>query len=253
MVGSALLHPGPTSTRSFVRSVLAQPRIFDVVSAVAQWRDTALVKKAEAAYIDQDAQVKKAHDHNLGQIKRFTRTRRAEYGYEVLTTNFGILSDKKLLVVGGRSVQEFLLAWTFGFRWENMTGIDLFSANKKILAMNVEKMSFSENSFDAITSINTFGYTDHIEDALRECARVLKPDGRLVFNHDYRPDDPNYPVMKLRARDVAAMLQSAGLEIYFHSANDKITSGGGYRQTQHMFGCRKIPTDDDTLDAYRVY
>jgi hypothetical protein len=253
MVGSALLHPGATSSRSLARSVLAQPRIFDVISAIAQWRDENLVKRAHGAYLEKETQVQKAHDHNLSQIKKFTRTRRAEYGYEVLTTNLPGVSDKELLVVGGRSVQEFLLAWTFGFSWKNMVGIDLFSATKKILAMNVEKMTFPDASFDAVISINTFGYTDRINDALRECARVLKPNGRFVFNHDYRPDDPNYPVMKLRGRDIAAILQSAGFEIYFHASSDKVTSGVGYRQTQHMFGCCKIPTDDKTFDAYRVY
>lgn len=248
----AVLRPAATARPSLFRDILAQPVVFDVVSALAQWRDSARVEKAAGKYIDEDIQVKKTVDHNVKMARRFTQTRRVDPFYRVLTAGAGDVSSKKLLIIGGRTIQEFLLAWTHGFRWNNMTGIDLISINPKILPMNMEAMTFPDESFDFITSISTFGYTNGLEKGLRECARVLKPDGRLVFDHDYRPGQSEYPAMNVRADEVAKVLKDSSLEIYYHTARDKMTSDG-FRQTIHVFGCRKIPANEDLIDPYRPY
>ena len=249
-VGSAIKNPAVAERPGILRSLVAQPRIFDVISAIGQWRDLRLVEKARGTYLSDDDKVKKTHDHNLWQLRKFTRTRRAEPGYQALVAGFKDIQDKKLLIIGGRSIQEFLMAWTFGFRWDNMIGIDLFSSTKKVLPMNMEAMTFPDESFDAITAMHVLGYTDGVTAGLRECARVLKPNGRLIFDHSYRPDDPDYPVMKLRGDEVATILRSLGLEIYFHTTAEKHEVKSNYRQTAHFFGCRKIAADEKPFDPY---
>jgi hypothetical protein len=77
-VGSAIKHPAEARAPSLLRCLLAQPVLFDVASAVLQWRDVSRVERADRAYLSEDPEVKKTHDHNLSQIRRFTRTRRAE-------------------------------------------------------------------------------------------------------------------------------------------------------------------------------
>jgi len=251
-IASAIKNPGATNRPSLLRLLVGEPRIFDIVSLLLQWRDSGRIRKAIGAYISDDLEVRKTHDHNLKQLGKFTRTRRAEPFYQVLTANIPEIKNKKLLIIGGRSVQEFLLAWTFGLKWENMIGIDLFSSNKKILVMNMEAMTFPNDSFDLITAINVLGYTSGIEIALREYARVLKPGGRLVFDHTCRPGDADYPSLNTKGSVIAEILKSAKLEIYFHESKDKIESRG-FRQTAHIFGCRKIQTDENILDIYRPY
>ena len=43
------------------------------------------------------------------------------------------------------------MAWTYGYKWENIVGIDLFSFNPKILVMDMNKLTFQNNYFDDIS------------------------------------------------------------------------------------------------------
>jgi hypothetical protein len=53
--------------------------------------------------------------------------------------------------VGPRNVQELFLAWTFGFKWKNIVGIDLYSTNKKIKVINMNNTNFAEETFDYVS------------------------------------------------------------------------------------------------------
>lgn len=249
-LASAVRHPGAAEVPSLLRSFVGQPLVFDLISAIAQWRDLGRLRRSRGRYLSDDPQLKLAHDHNVGLVvdKGFTRSRRVEPYYRILTAGLEDIGSKRLLVVGGRNVAEFLLAWTLGLRWKNMVGIDLFSANRKILVMNMEAMTFPDASFDLITCVNTLGYTDGVEAGIGECARVLRPGGRFVFDHSYRPEETRWPVLLLPGAEVLAICRKAGLEIYFHTMQDKITRRGGMRQTTHVIGCYKRPADQTLVD-----
>ena len=53
----------------------------------------------------------------------------------------------------------------------------------KVLKASVETLPFSDNSFDAVTSMGVFYHNGVVDDlqGMREIMRVLKPQGRLLF------------------------------------------------------------------------
>ncbi len=66
-----------------------------------------------------------------------------------------------------------------------------------LVATDVTKLAFAENSFDAIFSNSTldhFPSADQITSSLDECYRILKPGGRLILTMD----NPLNPVLALR-------------------------------------------------------
>jgi SAM-dependent methyltransferase len=48
---------------------------------------------------------------------------------------------------------------------------------------SITGLPFPDDSFDAILSINVFNHLPNIEEALSQCARVLRPGGTLLFNY----------------------------------------------------------------------
>ncbi len=51
---------------------------------------------------------------------------------------------------------------------------------------SAERLSnWSAGSWDIVFSVYTFQYINQIEDCLRECYRVLRPGGRLIFSLDH--------------------------------------------------------------------
>ncbi len=68
---------------------------------------------------------------------------------------------------------------------EHIRSLDLdhgAGARITLLAADAACLPFGPESFDAIVSINTFEHIEHLEQALQECERVLRPGG-LAFLH----------------------------------------------------------------------
>jgi SAM-dependent methyltransferase len=51
-----------------------------------------------------------------------------------------------------------------------------------VVASDAADLPFRDGSFDTVVSINTFEHISRVEEALRECHRVLRPSG-LAFLH----------------------------------------------------------------------
>jgi SAM-dependent methyltransferase len=51
----------------------------------------------------------------------------------------------------------------------------------EIFEESVDKMSFSDNTFDLVTSVETYYFWPNFPNALREIKRVLKPNGKLLL------------------------------------------------------------------------
>jgi ubiquinone/menaquinone biosynthesis C-methylase UbiE len=69
--------------------------------------------------------------------------------------------------------------------WKNISGINLYSTNKKVTTMNMGSMTFLVNTFDCIVMTDTLAYADDYKKSLSEVARVLKPRGRASFGIIY--------------------------------------------------------------------
>jgi ubiquinone/menaquinone biosynthesis C-methylase UbiE len=67
----------------------------------------------------------------------------------------------------------------------HLASLGMFKSGNGIVNLasaDAAALPFGDNCFDAIVSINVFEHIEHIESALLECFRVLKPDG-LAFFH----------------------------------------------------------------------
>ncbi len=84
----------------------------------------------------------------------------------------------------------------------------------RVLGADVRRLPFASGSVDGIVSLSTL---DHFEDetaihaALAECARVLRPGGRLIVTLD----NPGNPLVALRNRLPLGWLRQIGLVPYY--------------------------------------
>jgi len=222
------------------RYIFQLPVVFDLTSTILQIRDLRRVgrisRPTSAAASEHHREVQ-AYNAGVTQRKLITRTRRAELFYEILSLPPRDLSAEKLLIVGPRNIQELFIAWTRGFNWNNMTGIDLYSTNPKILEMNMEAMTFPDATFDAVAMANTLSYANDTKRAISEVARVLKPGGRFSFSATYDPGS-SWKEDKVSAQEIRDFLGEAGMSIYYYESFDKVNSSGR-TQSSHSFGARK--------------
>jgi SAM-dependent methyltransferase len=160
------------------RRLLLDPHIFQAISAYMQRRDrrTPLTHILTSDYI-RDV---KSYNLSVGEPK-ITRTRRAEALYKLVNAT----PDDQLLIVGPRDVHELLLAWCYGFSWDKITGLDLYSRNPKIVVGDAANTMFPARSFSVIVSSMTFSYFKDPDAGVAEMARILQPQGVLIFNGTY--------------------------------------------------------------------
>ena len=132
----ALLHPaGAPANATLFRQLLLKFGVFDFVSCLLQLKDlqrTLNIRK-DCPQDEFLAKVKKYHAGVLQQ-KLISGTPRAEMLYQILSLPPRNVSNEKLLIVGPRNVQELYIAWMYGFGWQNIQAIDLFSTNRKVLS-----------------------------------------------------------------------------------------------------------------------
>ncbi len=118
--------------------------------------------------------------------------------YEDSIRRAGILPGSKVLELGvGTAIMAVKLAQRIGLRGR-ITGIDvnprmlkvanekkrtLGLSNLELRKMRMEKLRFPDNSFDHV--ISNFGVccAFNYEKTLREAHRVLRPGGKLTYNH----------------------------------------------------------------------
>lgn len=95
------------------------------------------------------------------------------------------LSKLRVLCVGPRNEAELLLLTLYGFSLENITAIDLFTYTPRIELMDMHRLDFPADTFDVCYLSYVLTYSDRVDQACREIARVTR-DGGLValsFQH----------------------------------------------------------------------
>jgi len=105
---------------------------------------------------------------------------RAELDYIVRQ----LKGDKDILSIGcGPAVIETSLA-EYGF---NITGLDISKEaleqapnNIKTVVGSAENMKFADSSFDAVIFVASLQFIEKYTQAVKEAARVLRPDGKLL-------------------------------------------------------------------------
>ena len=246
----AAFHPG-VRRQAFtpLRDILRWPILFDLLSLFLQIRDLRRTSHIRDKHAVDDPHHRKVQDYNAGVTltKRITTTRRAEEYYGVISQPLRNLSGERILIVGPRNIHELLIAWLYGFSWDNIEAIDLYSTNPKIQIMNMEETKFPDGRFDAITMSNTLSYAADTARTIREMARILRPGGRFAFSATYDPGSVDYPGDWISGEEIAKMLRDSGIPPYYHVATEKVNSFGR-RQASHTFVARKHDPEMAILD-----
>lgn len=245
---NAVRRPEPAATPGLWRTVVSRPRVFDVVSCLLQLRDAgALATLDDAAPRTGFHARVAAYNAGVTRQKVVTTTRRAEICYQILQLPPRDLGRERLLIVGPRNIHELLLAWVHGYRWGNIEAIDLYSTHRKIRIMNMEAMTFPDESFDAVVMANTLAYASDTFQCLSETARVLKPSGRMVFGATYFPGSREWPGNHVSGNEIRGMLRKLALAVTFYHPVDKVNSLGG-RQTAHILAVQKADPRNPGFD-----
>ena len=197
-------------TPFFIRLILRSKFLFNIFSQLLQKRDvlrsSIFVKNSKPKILSAEGYVSDVSKYNLSVTKKRLQTsRRAEILYKLLSLydifhpnnakyppNYIRLDDRKVLLVGPRNIHELFMAWTYGYKWENIVGIDLFSFNPKILVMDMNKLTFQNNYFDDISCAGTLSYSEDLFFTLDGFLKIIKRSGRIAFQHTYIPNLESY-------------------------------------------------------------
>lgn len=236
-----------------LRALLRLPVLFDVASFMLQARDLYRKRDITKSSVVKDDYHQHVHDYNAGVTvaKQIHTTRRAEEYYQILELPPRDASDEKLLIIGPRNVMELFIAWLHGFSWKNISAIDLYSTNPKIIEMNMEDMTFPPESFDAVAMSATLAYAADTRKVLQGVYDVLRPGGRFAFGQTFDPEGVEWGGSHHDGAATKAMLDEIGFETYFYRGLSKVNSKGR-EQTSHRFGVMKPDPDAFRHDELRL-
>jgi SAM-dependent methyltransferase len=216
--------------------------MFDLCSVALQAMNLRYMKSIHEKKVAATDSHAAAQEYNakVTASKLITTTRRQEEFYKIAGMPTRDVSKEKLLIVGPRNTSELFMAWTHGYSWDNIQGIDLYSTHPKIKVMNMEEMTFSDGVFDVVTMCLTLGYAKDIKVALSEVSRVLKPGGRFAFSSTYSPNETSKWSQEaiFSGEKIRDALHEMGMNIYHHTSFEKINADGK-KQTLHAFGAFK--------------
>ncbi|MEK6806075.1 MAG: methyltransferase domain-containing protein [Pseudomonadota bacterium] len=101
--------------------------------------------------------------------------------------------DSKVLSIGCRYEWDMLLLCAYGFRAENVRGLDMLSYSPWIDLGNMHAMPYGDSSWDALVLGWVLSYSDDPQRAAREFVRVTRAGGIIAVGVTY------YPPERLRA------------------------------------------------------
>lgn len=109
-------------------------------------------------------------------------------------------------------------------------------------------LTFADQAFDVVVSNDVFEHVPEIEPALAECARVLRPGGRMLFSIPFHANsDATVKRAELRDGEVAELLPAQ-----YHG--NPISDGGSLVFYDHgweiLDACRSAGFGDASLLAY---
>jgi len=248
----AIIRPDSApSSPGLLRGLFKRRPLFGVLSAITQVLDHKRQAKIKDEYAIDDDYFKQVQDYNadVTQRKVIVTTRRAEELFQALSVPARDLSKEKVLLIGPRNAHELIQAWVYGFSWDNIQGIDLYSTNPKISVMNMEEMEFADNTFDAVVMANTLAYAKDASKCISEIIRVLKPGGRAAFGSTFVSEKTEYIGNQLTGADLKAIFKELPCHMYYYRPLDKINAKG-VEQTVHLIGLMK--NDPDALAVDRI-
>lgn len=105
-------------------------------------------------------------------------------------TDIDVENSCKILSIGPRTEAEILMLWSYGFKLENISAVDLISYSPLIELADMHSLPYPDNSFDVIISSCTLVYSIKVVQAIDEIKRVAKPGATFAFMAHV--SDPDY-------------------------------------------------------------
>lgn len=248
-----------------LRELLKLPILFDLSSFFVQLRYVIRIKNVNS--LEKTSEYIKdviKYNYSVTSNKLITKSRRAEFYYQISSLILNELKNKSLLIVGPRNVQELYMAWLYGFNWQKISAIDLYSAHPKIKIMDMHNLDYKNETFDCVVMAYTISYADDVEKVISEVSRVLKPNGIFSFGHSYLYEPGKRGVIQGNTEDtystkkgwkssnvsgenIYKMLKNSGMNISFYQPLDK-TNSLGQKQTSHHICAQKIDPNETDKD-----
>lgn len=127
----------------------------------------------------------------------------------------------------------------------NVLGIDLIDQRVKearrfvgeqgvadkvaIIQGDYTKLPLSDNSVDAVYTMETLCHADPLEQAQSEFMRVLKPGGRVVhFEYEVPPFDSMNPINRKIAKSMSRRIGMASISRFTHGAFPTLLAAAGF-------------------------
>lgn len=159
-----------------------------------------------------------------------------------LTMIESLQPESRVLSIGCRYEYDMLLLCAYGFRSENVRGLDMLSYSPWIDLGNMHAMPYADSSWDAIVLGWVISYSSDPDLAAREVVRVTKPGGVVAIGVTYYPKErlqelakpggdhaSTYATGSERRQTVTSLLNLFGThvdQIYFqHDAHDPSRQG----------------------------
>lgn len=190
-----VLLPVYKPTRSVIfpnlrRAVLAQPAVFEAWYRARAWRyllTRGMKGLDETALAEGNGFLNKVSSYNRSQLWEWHRVRT-----EKLTAVLRCISDiperPRILVIGPRNEAEVLLMSLYGFPFESVEAIDIFSYSPLIKLQDMHELQYADGTFDVVYSAWTLPYAYDMAKVVREIRRVLKPRGIVAAGYSLDKD-----------------------------------------------------------------
>ena len=95
----------------------------------------------------------------------------------------------KVLSVGPRNEGELYFLRSLGFKWKNISSIDLISYSKKISLGDIHETEYSDNLFDVVICGWVIPYSNNYRKILDEIYRISKNKSVLCIGYTYIPEE----------------------------------------------------------------
>jgi len=97
--------------------------------------------------------------------------------------------DSKVLSIGCRFEADLLYLVGYGFRPENVRGLDMISYSPWIDCGNMHATAYADGSWDAVVLGWTLAYSDQPRTAAKELVRITRDGGIIAIGVTYYPPE----------------------------------------------------------------
>lgn len=129
------------------------------------------------------------HDYSVDSLLANRPSERILKLIMPLTMIDTLTPDSRILSIGCRYEYDMLLMCAYGFRAENVRGLDMLSYSPWIDLGNMHAMSYADNTWDAIVLGWVMAYSSDPKRAAREVVRVTRPGGVVAIGVTYYPSE----------------------------------------------------------------